>query len=162
ETDTYPLRTSKKLYEDNLQYLIEKVETDIGKRIYWVISRTSLTLNTSTNSSMVSQDIINAQNEILSRFYNAVYPGPETDKLPVQRADGTHITGENNLRILANAWNESLDISDFWSTVTPLLPAATPRINVECITGDNGQNSSLRMSLPAGYNAYNWSTLQTG
>ncbi len=162
ETDTYPLRTSKKLYEDNLQYLIEKVETDIGKRIYWVISRTSLTLNTSTNSSMVSQDIINAQNEILSRFYNAVYPGPETDKLPVQRADGTHITGENNLRILANAWNESLDISNFWSTITPLLPTSTPQISVECITTDGGQNSSLRMSLPAGYSSYTWSTLQTG
>lgn len=162
ETDTFPLVSSRAHYLSNMQYLMEKVEIDLGKRMYWVIARTSLTLNTNTNSSMVSQDIINAQNEILSRFYNAVYPGPETDKLPVQRVDGTHITGENNLRTLANAWNEALDISNFWSTVTPLLPAATPRINVECLTGDSGQNSSLRMSLPAGYNSYNWSTLQTG
>lgn len=162
ETDTYPLNSSKKHYEENLQYLIEKTESDFGKRIYWVIARTSLTLNTNTRVSVKSQNVINAQNEILSRFYNAVYPGPETDDLPVYREDGTHITGENNLRVLANAWNEALDLANFWSTVTPLLPSATPQINVECVTGDGGNNSSLRLSLPEGYSSYTWSTLQTG
>lgn len=162
ETDTFPLRSSKDHYTQHMQKLMERVEIDLGKRMHWVIARTSRTLNTNTNTEMVGQNIINAQNEILSRFYNAVYPGPETDNLPVRRADGTHITGQSNLRILANAWNESLDLSNFWSTVTPLLPAVTPQIQVECVTGDGGVNSSLRLSLPAGYNAYVWSTLQTG
>jgi hypothetical protein len=137
-------------YQKNLQTIIDKLQADTQKRITWVIARTSRSSDGKTPSKPYPA-ITSAQNAVINTPFNPTYPGPETDHLVPNRIDGLHFEGEDQLRILANAWNESLDIN-FFSTVTPMAPAAIPTITAACVTANN----AVTLSLPAGYASYEW------
>ncbi len=152
ETDTTPANTSATEYQNNLQFLINKLNQDTGKRINWVIARTSRAGN-----STPSQAVIDGQNAVLNTTFNSTYPGPETDNAFVPRPDGLHFIGQEGHRILADLWNNTLN-TNFFSTITPVIPALLPELTTAC--GSN--NASVRLTLPDGYTSYTWSTGQTG
>jgi hypothetical protein len=149
ETDGFFGITSA-AYQKNLQTIIDKLQADTQKRITWVIARTSRSSDGKTPSKPYPA-ITAAQNAVINTPFNPTYPGPETDPLVPNRIDGLHFEGEDQLRILANAWNESLDIN-FFSTVTPMAPAAIPVVTAACVTANN----AVTLSLPAGYASYEW------
>ena len=149
--------TTSAFYRDNLRFIINKLEQDTGKKITWVIARTS---RTSPGNSIISKaypDIVVGQNAVLDMEGGSAYPGPETDNLVINRKDGTHFFGQTALRILATAWAESLD-NKFFTTVTPATPAAVPVISAACVP----ENNAVVISLPTGYASYRWSTGETG
>lgn len=156
ETDTYPLNSSAKEYQENLQFLINKLSGDTGKRINWVIARTSRTTNFA-GEPMTSQEVINGQNAVLNTPFNSTYPGPETDNHLVPRPDGIHFKGEDGHRILAELWNNSLNTT-FFSTITPVTPTPLPTLITSC----GPDNATVSLALPDGYSSYTWSTGQTG
>jgi hypothetical protein len=149
ESDNFA-KTSTQEYARDLQLLINTLSGDTGKRITWVIARTSRLTNT-------SPAVIAGQNQVINTPFNSTYPGPETDELFVPRPDGIHFYGLEGLTILANAWNNSLNTT-FFSTVTPLVPAALPPITTTCAS----DNRAVTLTLPVGYASYVWSTGQTG
>ncbi len=156
ETDTYPVGKSAIAYQQDLQYLINKLGGDTGKRINWVIARTSRNVN-NVGQSVTSQAVINGQNAVINQPFNSTYPGPETDNLYVPRPDGVHFIGPRGLQLLADAWNNTLSIT-FFSTITPVLPTPTPSLTTAC----NAANSAVALTLPAGFSSYSWSTGQSG
>ncbi len=157
ETDTYPLRTSRNEYRNSLQYLINKLMQDINKRVIWTITRTSRTsTNYEASGSITSDAIIGAQNDVLNTAFNPVYPGPETDGLGIPRPDGTHFMSRAALNVLGDAWDNVMNTT-YFTTITPVSPAATPQLTVAC----SGNNNSLTLTLPSGFNSYRWSTGST-
>jgi hypothetical protein len=156
--------TSAQNYRERLQRIVDKLGQDTFKRITWVIARTSRTSQTNTpNIPIVSADVIAGQNAVIDTPFNPTYPGPETDNLYPNRADGTHFVGNNPsgtldaLTILANAWNKSLDIN-FFATAPPAAPAVLPALTASCVA----QNNAVTISLPEGFNSYTWNNGQTG
>jgi hypothetical protein len=153
ETDTFPEATGYEEYRSSLQFIMDKLGSDINGRVTWVISRTSRIRN-DAGSSIISPAVIGAQNAVIDGLFSTAYAGPETDALYPERADGTHFAGNagtSGLTILANAWNNVLDIN-FFNRVSPLLPAAVPVITSICAPN----NSSLTLTLPEGYTSYRW------
>jgi len=153
-------KTTTTFYRDNLQLLINRLSTETGKRITWVIARTSRTSPQDSKVSFTNPAIVAGQNAVLATPFNPTYPGPETDNLVPNRGDGTHFVGEDRndaegtvraLTILANAWVQTLDIN-FFSTVPPVISADLPAIAATCVT----QNNAVTISLPAGYSSYEW------
>ncbi|WP_247236999.1 sialate O-acetylesterase [Telluribacter sp. SYSU D00476] len=157
ETDTHPLNMSKSEYQEHLQFLINRLSGDINKRITWVIARTSRTATADNRQQFTSQAIIDAQNAVINTPFNSTYPGPETDKINVTRPDGIHFIGDEALTALANAWDNTLNTT-FFSTITPLTPAAIPVVTTACAS----DNNAVSLTLPAGYSSYSWSTGQSG
>ena len=153
-------------YRDELQFLINRLGSETGKRIVWTIARTSRTSPSNSIISKAYPTVIAAQNAVLDTPFNPTYPGPETDALYTNRGDGTHFVGKSTadtegtkaaLTILANAWNSTLD-ANFFSTVTPITPAEIPAITASCVTANN----AVTISLPTGYASYLWNTGATG
>jgi hypothetical protein len=157
ETDTWPLRMSRTEYQENLQFLLNKLGGDTDKRINWVITRTSRSQDEGTKTSITSSEIIIGQNAVINTPFNATYPGPETDNAFVPRPDGVHFKGGNGYAVLAGLWNTTMNAS-FFSTVTPLVPTLTPTAQVEC----GPDNASLIATLPEGFSSYEWNTGQRG
>ncbi|GGM73429.1 hypothetical protein GCM10010967_01260 [Dyadobacter beijingensis] len=150
ETDGF-FGTTQAVYRSSLQTVIDKLQADTQKRITWVIARTSLSSGDDKVDPKPYPGIIAAQNAVINTPFNPTYPGPQTDVLVPDRKDGLHFEGEAELRILANAWNESLDIN-FFGTVTPAAPVALPVITTACTSANN----AVTLSLPAGYSSYEW------
>lgn len=153
ETDTFPEATGYEEYRNSLQFVMDKLGADINGRVTWVIARTSRIQNDG-GASITSPAVIGAQNAVIEGLFSTAYPGPETDGLFPQRADGTHFagsTGTAGLTVLANAWNNTLDIN-FFNKVSPLVPAAMPVITSVCAAN----NTSLTLTLPEGYVSYKW------
>jgi hypothetical protein len=155
ESDTFPLDMSSQEYQQNLQFLMNKLGSDVDKRLYWVIARTSRTSDSGGNT-ITSEKIINGQNAVINTTFNATFPGPITDNLFLPRPDGTHFEGPEGNVVLANTWNETLNTS-FFTTITPVLPSAVPAITVSC----GPDNGSIQITAPEGYSKYEWSTGQT-
>ncbi len=154
ETDTYPVGMSRSEYSKHLQFLINKLLADVGRRIIWTIARTSRTsTNYSASGSITSQEIINAQNDVLSTTFNGVYAGPYTDDVGNPRPDGIHIGTREGLIALADAWSSVMD-NNYFANITPLTPEPIPAVTAKC----GGNNTSAVLELPAGYSSYTWST----
>lgn len=156
ETDNYPANTSAQAYRDNMQFLINKLNSDTDKRINWVIARTSRNIN-GAGQSITSQSVINGQNAVLNTTFNSTFPGPETDNAYVPRPDGVHFVGQEGQRILANLWNDALNTT-FFSTITPVKPTSAPSLSTSC----GKDNATVSLTLPSGYTSYEWSTGQSG
>ena len=156
EADNFPENTSSQQYKDDMQFLINKLNSDTDKRINWVIARTSRT-NNGSSRSVTSQQVINGQNAVINQVFNSTFPGPETDNLYLPRPDGIHFIGQEGQRILANAWNDALNTT-FFSTITPVTPTPAPALTTSC----GSDNTTVRLSLPSGYASYDWSTGQSG
>jgi hypothetical protein len=149
ETET-SLNTSTSDYVRDLQFLINALAGDTGKRFTWVISRTSRFFNT-------NPAVIQAQNFVINTPFNSTYPGPETDNLYLPRPDGVHFTGIEGLTQLANAWNNTLNTT-FFSTINPVNPSIVPALSVAC----SADNRNINLTLPEGYSSYVWNSGQTG
>lgn len=153
ETDTYPVGMSRSEYAANLQFLINKLGADVGRRIIWTIARTSRTsTNYAPSGSITSQQIINAQNDVLSTTFNSVHPGPYTDDLGNPRPDGIHLGTREALISLGDAWNSVMD-NNYFANITPITPAPIPAITAKC----GGNNTSAVIELPDGFSSYRWS-----
>jgi hypothetical protein len=156
-------KTSAAFYRENLQFIMNRLGLETGgKRITWVIARTSRTSAGANIESSINPVIVAAQNAVIDTPFNPTYPGPETDPLVPNRGDGTHFVGKSPndtegtlaaLKILANAWNETLG-ANFFSTVPPLAPVTVPTISAACVT----ENNAVTITLPTGYKSYEWNT----
>ena len=152
--------TPSATYRDNLQLLMNQLGSDTGKRITWVIARTSRISADEINPPKTYPAIIAAQNAVIDQSFNPTWGGPQTDALDPERngdetikGDRTHFVGVKALTLLANAWNESLNAS-FFSQVPPIVSEEVPALSAICTTGNNG----VTISLPTTYSSYKWST----
>ncbi|GAB4009135.1 hypothetical protein GCM10028808_16700 [Spirosoma migulaei] len=157
ETDNVPLHSSRKDYAENMQYIVNKTRADTERYPAWVLARSSY------NDGQVSQDIIQAQNDVINTYNNNVFAGPFTDNIQIPRFDIVHFgnrstnnPGDKGLNDLAQAWFSSLN-AVFFASSRPLPPLPQPAIAVTCGTS----NSNLTLSLPGSYKSYTWNSGQT-
>jgi len=151
ENDNVPLNSTRQAYGRDMQYLVNKTRSDTERYPAWVLARSSY------NTGKVSQDIIQAQNDVINTFNNNVFAGPFTDNIQVPRYEGEVHFGGDGLRQLGQAWFESLN-SVFFASSRPLPPLPPPAATVTCASGNN----ALTVTLPNLYQSYRWNTGQTG
>ena len=151
ENDNVPLHSSRQAYATDMQYLVNKTRADTDRYPAWVLARSSY------NQGQVSQDIIQAQNDVINTYNNNVFAGPFTDNIQIPRYEGEVHFGGDGLKQLAQAWFESLN-AIFFASSRPSLPLPTPALTVSCAVSNN----ALTIELPKLYNAYNWNSGQTG
>ncbi|GAB2550609.1 T9SS type A sorting domain-containing protein [Spirosoma aerophilum] len=156
EYDNFPLHSTRKDYADNMQFLVNKTRSDTDRYPAWVLARSSY-FNGST-----SEDVIQAQNDVINTYNNNVFAGPFLDNLMIPRFDQVHFgnratnnPGDKGLNDLGQAWFNSLN-PVFFSSSRPLPPLPQPSISVACSPASN----SLAVSLPNLYKSYNWSSGQ--
>ena len=156
EFDNFPLHSTRKDYANNMQYLVNKTRGDTDRYPAWVLARSSFT------NGMVSQDIIQAQNDVINTYNNNVFAGPFTDNIQIPRYDDVHFgnratnnPGDKGLNDLGQAWFASMN-AIFFSSSRPLPPLPQPTVSVSCGTANN----SLTLSLPSSYKSYSWSSGQ--
>ena len=150
ENDNVPLNSSRQAYATDMQFLVNKTRADTERYPAWVLARSSY------NAGKVSQDIIQAQNDVINTFNNNVFAGPFTDNIQIPRFEGEVHFGNEGLRQLGQAWFESLN-SVFFSSSRPLPPLPQPAASVTCA----GANNALTINLPSLYSSYVWNTGQT-
>ncbi|SOD88155.1 T9SS type A sorting domain-containing protein [Spirosoma fluviale] len=157
EYDNFPLKSSRKEYADNMQFLVNKTRADTDRYPAWVLARSSYSNGT------VSENVIQAQNDVINTYNNNVFAGPFTDNIQVPRFDDVHFgnratnnPGDKGLNDLGQAWFESLN-AVFFSSSRPLPPLPQPTITVACAPSAN----SVSLSLPNLYKSFTWSTGQT-
>lgn len=156
ETDNIPLNSSRKDYGDAMQFIINKTRADTERYPAWVLARSSY------NLGKVSQNIIQAQNDVINTYNNNVFAGPFTDNIQIPRFDDVHFgnrptnnPGDKGLNDLGQAWYESLNAS-FISGSRPLGPLQPPSLTVAC----GSANNALTVSLPSSYRSYAWNSGQ--
>jgi Secretion system C-terminal sorting domain/Carbohydrate esterase, sialic acid-specific acetylesterase len=155
-------------YLDNLQRLIKKSRQDLGtNKLAWVVARTSYSSQRGCDSVKAppkpSPIIVNAQNQaITTDALRPIYPGPFTDNIQVnligERDQCVHFTGKG-LDEVADAWIRTLteDNKNFFETVEPIAADTIPSISLTCLSSD-----LVRLSLPEGYQKYQWFNQDTG
>jgi Carbohydrate esterase, sialic acid-specific acetylesterase/Secretion system C-terminal sorting domain len=144
--------TSEDYYTVALRRLIDKSRLEAGKKISWLIARTSLTKFTE-----VSKNVINAQNRVINPV-DYIYEGPYTDSLQVPRPDGVHfrnLSGNEGLTVLAKAWDKKLT-DNFFNQSIPFLPAPILQIKAVCSSLDK-----ISLTLPSSYSFQRWSNNST-
>ncbi|UHG90957.1 sialate O-acetylesterase [Spirosoma oryzicola] len=149
ENDNVPLHSSRKVYSEGMQYLVNKTRSDTDRYPAWVLARSSY------NVGEVSQDIIQAQNDVINTYNNNVFAGPFTDNIQIPRYEGNVHFGGEGLQQLGQAWFNSLN-AIFFATSRPLTPLPSPAVTVAC-----GSNNNLTVSLPSLYRSYTWNNGQT-
>jgi hypothetical protein len=151
ENDNVPLNSTRQSYAEDMQYLVNKTRADTKRYPAWVLARSSY------NSGKVSQEVIQAQNDVINTYNNNVFAGPYTDNIQIPRYEGDVHFGGDGLRQLGQAWFESLN-SVFFQSSRPLPALAPPTVTVSCATN----NTNLTLTLPTLYRSYTWKTGQTG
>ncbi|KAB7731871.1 T9SS type A sorting domain-containing protein [Rudanella paleaurantiibacter] len=150
ETDNVPLNLGRQEYATLMQYLVNKTRADTDRYPAWILARSSY------NQGKVSENIIQAQSDVINVYNNNVLPGPFTDAIQRPRpGDDVHFGGDG-LRQLAQAWYNSMDAIFFTSSL-PLLPLPQPAITVSC--APNGV--SIRLPNAASYSWQSGQTTQT-
>jgi hypothetical protein len=149
ENDNYPLNSSRQEYGNDMQYLVNKTRSDTQRYPAWVLARSSY------NTGRVSQDIIQAQNDVINTYNNNVFAGPFTDNIQIPRYEGEVHFGGEGLKQLGQAWFESLN-AVFFSSSRPLPPLPPPTVTVACAPSNN----SLTVKLPDLYKSYSWNSGQ--
>lgn len=156
ETDNIPLNSTRKEYGDAMQFIVNKTRADTDRYPAWVLARSSY------NLGKVSQDIIQAQNDVINTYNNNVFAGPFTDNIQIPRFDDVHFgnrptnnPGDKGLNDLGQAWYESLN-AVFFSSSRPLPPLPSPALTVSCASSNN----SLTVGLPGLYKSYSWNSGQ--
>ncbi|GAB3757457.1 T9SS type A sorting domain-containing protein [Spirosoma pomorum] len=150
ENDNVPLNSTRQAYAEDMQYLVNKTRADTKRYPAWVLARSSY------NSGKVSQEVIQAQNDVINTYNNNVFAGPYTDNIQIPRYEGDVHFGGDGLRQLGQAWFESLS-SVFFQSSRPLPALAPPAVTVNCAT----TNNNLTLTLPTLYKSYTWRTGQT-
>lgn len=158
ENDNVPLNSTRKEYADDMQYLINRTRSDTERYPAWVLARSSY------NLGQVSQNIIQAQNDVINTYNNNVFAGPFTDNIQIPRFEGdvhfgnraTNNPGDKGLNDLGQAWFTSLN-SIFFASSRPLTPLPPPTLKVTC----SASNNTLTITLPDLYKSYIWNSGQT-
>ncbi|NBB28390.1 T9SS type A sorting domain-containing protein [Cellulophaga sp. BC115SP] len=153
ETDNFPYKTSQFDYTAKLQVIISKTREHLGKNIAWVISQTSASVAPNncnpSNASESWEPVLAAQRTVASSMTNA-FLGPYTDNIQNPgRSDCLHFYGDGLLQ-LGQAWSNSLNDSFFQNSV-PQAPTVQPQLSFAC------GNNTLDVTMPSGYNQYQWS-----
>ena len=150
ENDNYPLNSTRQAYSNDMQYIVNKTRADTDRYPAWVLARSSY------NTGRVSQDIIQAQNDVINTYNNNVFAGPFTDNIQIPRFEGEVHFGGEGLKQLGQAWFESLNAT-FFASSRPLPPLPPPTVAVACAPSNN----TLTLRLPSSYKSYTWSSGQT-
>lgn len=158
ENDNVPLHSTRTDYASGMQYLINKTRADTQRYPAWVLARSSYI------GGEVSQDIIQAQNDVINTYNNNVFAGPFTDNIQIPRYDNyvhfgnraTNNPGDKGLNDLAQAWFSSLN-AVFFASSRPLPPLPQPAITVSC----NNAGNAVTLTLPTLYASYTWNSGQT-
>ncbi|WP_080237426.1 T9SS type A sorting domain-containing protein [Spirosoma rigui] len=150
ENDNVPLNSTRQAYSEDMQYIINKTRADTRRYPAWVLARSSY------NAGKVSQEIIQAQNDVINTYNNNVFAGPFTDNIQVPRYEGEVHFGGDGLKQLGQAWFESLN-AVFFASSRPLPPLAPPTVSVACAASNN----SLTLKLPDLYKSYTWNSGQS-
>ena len=149
ENDNVPLNSTRQAYSQDMQYIINKTRADTDRYPAWMLARSSF------NVGKVSQDIIQAQNDVINTYNNNVFAGPFTDNIQIPRFEGEVHFGGEGLKQLGQAWFESLN-AVFFASSRPLPPLPPPTVTVACATANN----ALTLRLPSLYKSYAWSSGQ--
>jgi Secretion system C-terminal sorting domain/Carbohydrate esterase, sialic acid-specific acetylesterase len=154
--------TSVSSYLDDLRRLVKRTRQDLGNnKLAWVIARTSYSSERNCAAATIppapSPIIVSAQNQAIADPTLApMYTGPFTDNIQVtkigEREQCVHFTGKG-LDDAAAAWVKSLtvDNANFFDTVEPIVADTIPSVTLDCIS-----SGTLRLTLPDGYAAYQW------
>jgi hypothetical protein len=165
-----PLPTTTDSYLSDITKLIKKSRQDLGtNKLTWVVGRTSYSSfagAANCASSASSPEIVAAQNKaIADPNLNPMFPGPESDRIQTarvgERSDCIHFTG-GGLDDIANSWfkiftDKNSDNKDFFDVVEPIVADTIPSVTLDCIS-----SNTLKLSLPAGYSAYEWVNADNG
>lgn len=150
ENDNVPLNSTRQAYSQDMQYIINKTRADTDRYPAWMLARSSF------NFGKVSQDIIQAQNDVINTYNNNVFAGPFTDNIQIPRFEGEVHFGGEGLKQLGQAWFESLN-AVFFASSRPLPPLPPPTVTVACAPANN----ALTLRLPNLYKSYTWTSGQT-
>ena len=142
------LKTTEDYYANTLKKVIDKSRFDFGKKISWVVSRTSL-----MNVNQTYPAAIKAQNRVVNPA-DYIFEGPYTDSIQVPRPEGVHFQN-SGISDLAKAWDKKLN-DIFFNQSIPSLPAPILTLKASCTTLDK-----VTLSLPTGYSLQKWSNNTT-
>lgn len=138
------LKTTEDYYATSLKRIIDKSRFESGKKISWMISKTSLTLSDQTYAPT-----INAQTKVINPT-DYIFEGPNTDQIQVPRIDGVHFQNAG-ITDLAKAWDAKMT-ADFFSKSLPFSPAPIIGLTASCPSIDR-----VTLSLPTAYSFQKWS-----
>lgn len=142
------LNTTQDYYATALKKIIEKSRTETGKKINWMVSRSSL-----FKTNQIYPTVINAQNSVINPA-DFIFEGPFTDSIQVPRPEGVHFT-DAGISELAKAWDNKMS-TRFFAQSTPFLPSPIVSLNASCQVIDK-----VTLSLPTSYSSQKWSNNTT-
>lgn len=142
------LKTTQDYYATALKRVIEKSRIESGKKISWMISRSSL-----FKTNQIYPTVINAQNSVINPA-DFIFEGPYTDSIQVPRPEGVHFT-DAGISDLAKAWDTKMT-TRFFSQSVPFLPSPIVSLNASCQVSDK-----VTLSLPTSYSSQKWSNNTT-
>ncbi|MGR3810453.1 sialate O-acetylesterase [Jiulongibacter sp. NS-SX5] len=123
-------------YYADLKYFINKVGSDVGKEIPWLVTKTSLNFNLSFDK------ILFAQAKVIRELSN-VFEGPLTDYVGIPRIDGVHLFNNgflDGISELATSLNETLSLS-LLAQMKPLQGSSFIPLDASCVSGGNARVS---------------------
>ena len=146
-------KTTEDYYAVALKRIIDKSRSDSGKKLSWVVARTTLTKINQTYPA-----VIKAQNRVINPA-DYIFEGPYTDSVQVPRTEGVHFQNLSNdnagISDLAKAWDRKLS-DNFFSQSQPFSPAPILAIKANCASFDKAT-----LSLPSNYSFQKWSNNST-
>lgn len=142
------LNTTQDYYATALKKIIDKSRAESGKKISWMITRTSL-----FKTNQLFPTIIKAQNSLINPA-DYIFEGPYTDSIQVPRPEGVHFTN-TGISDLAKAWDTKMTTT-FFSQSVPFLPSPIIALNASCQVNDR-----VTLSLPNTYSSQKWSNNST-
>lgn len=138
------LKTTQEYYATALKRVIDKSRLESGKKISWMISRSSL-----FKTNQIYPTVINAQNSVINPA-DYIFEGPYTDSIQSPRPEGVHFT-DSGISDLAKAWDAKLN-TRFFSQSIPFLSSPIVTLNASCQVNDK-----VTLSLPTSYSSQKWS-----
>ena len=151
------INTPTQDYINDLNFVINQTRQDYNQRLSWIVSRVSY----GDFIGGTDAAIIAAQNQVINATPN-VFAGPMTDGIqiprkrpPLNEAEGLHFD-YNGLVEVANAWNASMTDA-FFQNSTPVAPAPTPTVSIEC-----AGNNNIKVSVAGNYPTVVWDSGESG
>ena len=151
------INTPTQDYINDLNFVINQTRQDYSQTLSWVVSRASY----GDFIGGTDAAIIAAQNQVVNATPN-VFAGPNTDGIqiprkrpPLNEAEGLHFD-YNGLVEVANAWNASMTDA-FFQNSTPIAPAPTPTVSIEC-----AGNNNIKVSVAGNYPTVTWDSGESG
>lgn len=142
------LKTTQDYYATALKKIIEKSRAETGKKISWMVTRTSL-----FKTNQIYPAVVNAQNSVINAA-DYIFEGPYTDSIQVPRPEGVHFT-DAGISELAKAWDTKMT-ARFFSQSIPFLPSPLVSLSASCQVNDK-----VTLSVPTSYSLQKWSNNAT-